>query len=268
MKVRFAPKYLSTFSGGLSIEGIKLKNEYLSKGGRYPDFFSILLPLLTAGFDERECPPAILPVLRELKDRGYVVEAEEKKPSRHEDINALIKAKTAAILGQLEKTHKITSANRDGILKAELRSSFDESELKYGNDVLLVLHGISKTLNARVVLAVDFGGKFRGIECAVPSAIAAKIRLSNLVNDASRIHHCLSEVDKRIRSDQLTRAPDHIQGSFVMTQTRSAKVYMISRLNSSPRKYVLIITTAPDISDARIIPATKHSIEKLDLLLK
>lgn len=268
MIVRFAPKYLSTFSNGLSIEGIKLKNEYLSKGGRYPDFFSILLPLLISGFEERECPPAILPVLRELKDRHYLVEVEEKKPSKPEDIKALIRAKTAAILGQLEKTHKITSANRDGIVRDELKSSFDASELKYGQDLLLVLHGLSKEFNARVVLAVDFGGKFRGIECAVPSANAAKIRMTNLVKDAANMHHCLSEVDKRIRSDQLTRAPDFINGAFVMTQTRAAKVYMVSKLNASPRKYVLILIVDPAISDNRVTGPIRRTIDRLDVLMK
>jgi len=267
MRLKFAPKYLTAFDY-LTTEGLKLKDEYMSKGGKYPAFFSILLPLLIKGFDERECPPAILPLLRELKDRHYLVEAGDEKPSKRSDIDALIKTKTATIIEQLEKTHKITAANKAGIVRDELRASFDASELKYGKDLLLVLHSLSKDVGARVVLAVDFDGKFRGIECAVPSVKAAKIRMTNLVKDAANMHHCLSEVDKRIRSDQITRAPDSIQGAFVMTQTRAAKVYMVSKLSLSPRKYVLVLTVTPDISDTRIISAVKRAIERLDLLLK
>jgi len=266
MRVRFAPKYLDA-NGNLTDEGVKLRGEYLSKGGLYPSFFSILLPLLCAGLDGRDCPIQIRPLLRELKDRKYVFEVEAKMPSNRADFNAMIKARTAAILGQLESSHKLDSRNRDEVAREELKSSFDESELKCGKDVLLVLHGISKALNARAVLAVDFGGKFRGIECAVPSVTAAKIQLSTLVRDAARMHSCLSEIDTRIRSDQLTREHDFIRASFVMTRTRAAKVYMVSGLNSSPSKYALILTADPDISDARIIPPAQNAVERLDSLL-
>ncbi len=272
MKLRFSPVYVDE-NNVLTDEGRKMREQYLSKKDMTASFFSMAQPILCVGIEKETCPPPLLPLIKELKDKGIVVEVKDDSAKKQKADNkkafddALVQAKVDQIEEGLKNDHVLTPGNKPAILKGELDSALDLTRLKNSREILSVLHCISSEIGARVAFIKKVGDGFKADECNAAVSNVVKIRLSTLTHEAVQVYSSFSETDERIRSDKSAREPDFLCEAITICRSKRAKLYMISNFKRSPEPYILAVTTLPDAGDGLVLMEARESIKKLDSLL-
>jgi len=267
MKLRFSSDYVDE-KNVLTDKGRKLRDLYLSKKDLTASFFSMAQPILCVGIEEGKVPQPLLPLIKELKDKGIVVEVAEVARKKEPELDdALIQAKTRQIEDGLRKDHDIRSSMQEEVIKGELDSTLDIAALKDSKRILKTLHAASKTIGARVVLIKKVGDGFKAVDCMAAEANAVKIRLSTLVRRAAQVYSSFSETDAHIRSDKSAKEPDVLCEAISISKSKRAKLYMMANFKRSHEPYMIAITTQPDAGDGMVILDGRRCLEKLDALL-
>lgn len=268
MKLRFSMVYVDE-KNVLTDEGRKLHEQYSSKKDLTASFFSMAMPILCVGVEKDKIPKPLCPLVKELKDKGIVVEVKEeiKKPKEPEIDEDLIKAKARQIEDGLRKDHEITSKIREDVVKGELEATLDIAALKDSKQVLKVLHDVSRTLGARVVLVKKVGDGFKAVDCIAAEANTVKIRLSTLTHEAAQVYSSFAETDERIRSDKSAKEPDVLCEAVTISKSKRAKLYLLANFKRSHEPYMLAVTTQPDVGDGMVLLDARRCLEKLDALL-